>query len=551
MNITAKVHILFAAMGLFVCPPVIVAQTLPTPAEPLPSAPTSQAPLEVTTPEVVVTPIVGRAPPGAENINVTLSGIALDGVTVYREETLRTYYQDLLGNDIPLTQVFEVAEAIEQRYRDDGYPLVQVIVPAQRVRDGRFIMRVVEGFVGDIRLDAPVGSVRARMQAFLDRVKDERPVMSATLERALLLVNDLPGVSARGVLRPGTGEVGGAELVVSAQRKPLDVLLTMNNRGSRFTGPTRGALVVRENSALSVGEELELMVSSTLNDEQRFGRIGYSQFVGDDGLQADAAISYGQSSPGGVLSALDAQTRSTFAGVGLSYPIIRSRKKNLFIEGGIERVQTDVELLDSRESRDRLWVLRAGAALDTFESSGARIAVSGGLRQGLSVFDASERGDAQLSRTDGDPEFSAVYFEASRLARDGQWGLLLATKMQYSFSKLLSSEEFRLGGEAFGRGYEPSELAGEHGVGLTAEAQFYGTSQPAYQVYAFYDLGSVWNEDPGASGRASLASAGIGLRTNLTRNVAAEFELAKPLTRSVGSRNDDGVRAFFQVTARF
>lgn len=551
MKTTAKVHGLFAAMGLLACPLAIVAQTLPTPAEPLPSAPTTQAPLDATPPEVVVTPIVGKAPPGAENINVTLSGIAFDGATVYLEDTLRTYYQDLLGKDIPLTRVFAVADAIEQRYRADGYPLARVIVPAQRVRDGQFTMRVVEGFVGDIQLDAPVGSVRARMQAFLNRVKDERPVMSATLERALLLVNDLPGVSARGVLRPGSGEVGAAELVVSAQRKPLDVLLTMNNRGSRFTGPTRGALVVRENSALSVGEEVELLISSTLDDEQRFGRIGYSQFVGDDGLQANAAVSYGESSPGGVLSSLDAQTRSTFAGVGVSYPVIRSRKKNLFIEGGIERVQTDVELLDSRESRDRLWVLRAGAAFDTFESSGARIAISGGLRQGLSVFDASERGDAQLSRTEGDPEFSAVYLEASRLARDGQWGLLLATKMQYSFSKLLSSEEFRLGGEAFGRGYEPSEIAGEHGVGVTAEAQFYGRSQPAYQVYAFYDLGAVWNEDPGASGRASLASAGIGLRTNLTRNVAAEFELAKPLTRSVGSRNDDGVRAFFQVTARF
>src|SRR3546814_11365408 len=73
---------------------------------------------------------------------------------------------------------------------------------------------------------------------------------SDLLERYLLLVNDLPGISGTGVLRPSGSELVGSELVVTVERKRFDGFAVADNRGSRFTGPF-GASVALAGTALT------------------------------------------------------------------------------------------------------------------------------------------------------------------------------------------------------------------------------------------------------------------------------------------------------------
>ena len=122
---------------------------------------------------------------------------------------------------------------------------------------------------------------------------------------------------------------------------------------------------------------------------------------------------------------------------------------------------------------------------------------------------------------------------------------------------MLSTEEFEIGGLTFGRGYDPSELTGDSGLGASLELQF--SQAPglsflqSYQVYAFYDFGVVWNTDSNTPSQESLASAGIGVRTNLTDWLFADFEVAQPLTRELENRADnrDSERYFFRITGQF
>ena len=113
---------------------------------------------------------------------------------------------------------------------------------------------------------------------------------------------------------------------------------------------------------------------------------------------------------------------------------------------------------------------------------------------------------------------------------------------QYAFDSLLADEEFDLGGVRFGRGYDLGEVSGDNGVGFTGELQY--TRQPGleymnrYQVFAFYDVGKVWQRDAG--GNESLASAGGGVRLWPTPWLSLEFLAAKPLT--LGTQRADGER---------
>ena len=99
----------------------------------------------------------------------------------------------------------EAADQLQKRYRDDGCLLARVVVPPQAVSDGVFRVRIVEGFVSQVQVQGDVGPVRKRVQAYLDRLTALRPARKQDIERYLLLVTDLPGVSAVGGDQYGRG----------------------------------------------------------------------------------------------------------------------------------------------------------------------------------------------------------------------------------------------------------------------------------------------------------------------------------------------------------
>ena len=110
-----------------------------------------------------------------------------------------------------------------------------------------------------------------------------------------------------------------------------------------------------------------------------------------------------------------------------------------------------------------------------------------------------------------------------------------------------------MGGEAFGRAYDPSEITGDDGAAFRLELQRDGTGRllQQYQLYGFYDAGEVWTR--GSNDSSALGSAGIGVRVLVDDTWLGTLEVSKPLTRSVEAMGEDGrdVRLFFTLAANF
>ena len=128
---------------------------------------------------------------------------------------------------------------------------------------------------------------------------------------------------------------------------------------------------------------------------------------------------------------------------------------------------------------------------------------------------------------------------------------------QTSSNPLLSSEEFGIGGRTYGRGYDSSEIVGDHGVAAKFELQW-NTPEPIdfvdkYQLFGFYDVGRVWNDDEVVNNiqRASLASTGLGVRVDVLGNISGEVMAAIPLTRNVQTRGSEDTRFFFSLSSDF
>jgi hemolysin activation/secretion protein len=518
------------------------------------------APIRAPAPPLVIRPGPSAvAPPEAEKVVTTVTSIQLDGVTAYLPGTLEPYYAGLVGHSVPIAALYSAARRIEARYRKEGYVLARVIVPEQAVGDGRFTLRVVEGYVGAVQVSGGSEKSQRLVHRFLDHLTVKQPVRERDLERYLLIANDVPGIATHAVLTPDQGQVGAAALVVEIVEKPVDGYITLDNHGSVFTGPINGAIDVGINDIGGHGGRFEALGFTTFNQEQKYGQLSYQGQVGSEGARLRAYAAYGPSVPGSSLRPLDIHSRSTLFGVAGSYPLIRSRAVSATVNAALEVTNDQQDILGTAFSRDRQRILRLGVLATGVDSRGATTA-GVTLHKGLDILDASSNLDAvPQSRADGAVDFFKVTATLSRsqtlvAANSNSLSLFGSLAAQKSASRLLALEQFRVGGDSFGRGYIPGEISGDDGVGASAELQFTGTtplrSLSHYQLYAFYDYGAARNH--GAAWQ-DLQSAGGGVRVDFLGRFSADFYGAVPFSRgrteAVGRNRS--LHAFFRLNARY
>src|SRR5262249_30235600 len=156
------------------------------------------------------------------------------------------------GQNLTFAQLMEATERLTQYYRDRGFLLAQAYLPAQRIQNGIVEIMILEGRIGDIYTNRH-GHVRLRnsvVRGILDHIKAQRVATEATIERGLLLLSDLPGMSVSSTLQPGK-TVGTSDLTVDYAEGPLvGVALAADDYGSIYTGEYRFGVNLTLNDSL-------------------------------------------------------------------------------------------------------------------------------------------------------------------------------------------------------------------------------------------------------------------------------------------------------------
>ncbi|MEM7651383.1 MAG: ShlB/FhaC/HecB family hemolysin secretion/activation protein [Pseudomonadota bacterium] len=505
--------------------------------------------------------VLQNMPANADKIRFTLSQIQFDGVGAYTEADIRSLYADKLGQSVTLADVYGIASAMTNKYRNDGYILTQVVVPPQTIDGGVVKLRAVEGFVDQIRVSGnDQESALKTIRAYANRISGEGALNVEDLEKFLLLINDLPGVEARSILSPSRTRTGASDLQIIVERDPYEAFLGVDNNGSRYLGPIQFTAAGAVNSFYGNNERISAQfVTAPHNAELYFGSIGYDQPIGTYGTMIKTLYSHTSTEPGFDLDQFDVNGKSDFASIKVEHPFIRSRARNIYghVLFDWRDVQSRNILEPTRE--DRIRAVRAGARfefLDDLFTAGVN-ALSFEIAQGLDIFGASSEDDIRLSRPAGNPTFTKFNAEAQRLQRlTSDLNLLIAGRAQFAGGAMLASEEFGVGGINSGRGFDPSEIVGDDGVSGKVELQW---NEPTpvrwmedYQLFGFYDFGKVWNDDATISDDdESLASTGLGVRADFRNNFKAGLAVAYPLTRDVQTQGDDDPTVYFNLNRSF
>lgn len=521
---------------------------------------------EVPTPQSVPAPVVQPpastqpVPAQAAELRFVLKGVELQGATVYDVAQLRPYFAELIDKEVSLTQVYTLADRLTSRYRNDGYILTQVIVPEQRivVEEGMVKLRVIEGYIDQVRFEGKTLGPREVLEAYAAKIKRSRPLDARTLERYLLLMNDLGGTVARATLSPSQSVPGASDLSVTLTSDRYFGDVGVSNRNNRALGPWRLNANADAYSLFGRYDHSGVRAATTFDDELGFIGLVHDVRADDEGGRLGINVSYARARPEQTANLPpDLLSESSTAALSYTYPLLRGRTRNLYLRGSFTLQNGRTDFADIRLSEDRLRALRIGATFDRADRLRGINLFDAEFSQGLDVLDAVESGSASLSRADGRSDFRKLTLYAARLQGLGKgWSALIAASGQYAFNALLGAEQWAYGGEPFGRAYDPSELVGDSGAAFKIEPRYTqavaGSWLKSYTGYGFYDIGKVWRRDAAdQKGAESAAAVGLGLRLTMTNGYAGFIEFAQPTTHIVQAEGNDDARLFGGVSKRF
>lgn len=517
------------------------------------------------------------APPDAPDIRAdipfaeegfTLRSVTLDGMTAYGPGRFDPLIAEYTGRTVDLDTLNHLAARITGIYRQDGYFLSRAMIPEQEITDGAVTIRIIEGYVSDVFVDDPDGLLSNDtlriLPGIIASIKGMSPLHGPTLERYALLMNKSYGLYIQSILtapkRNGGLEAGAIDIALKVGKNPSVAALSYNNHGSRFIGPHQMTAQWVGGGVLNAYDRLQVQASASVPvREMQYGAADYTLPITPGGLTAHMAGSYSNSRPGYTLKPLEVEGDSTFIETGLSYPLILSRKTMLDIGASFQLHNTATEFLDEELIDDKLRILRLEAQLQHHDAWDGTSMLTAGVNHGVDILGATETGSADLSRAQGHSDFLSFTVDASRQQHlPADFDLYADVGAQYTQVPLLSSQEFGYGGTRFGRAYDPSEITGDQGAAASLELRYRGIGPLFGGVvgiapFAFYDIGKVWNEDPGEK-PISASSAGVGLYYEIGSHVSGAAQVAYPLTKSIATpvmNGDDGPRLLFSLRTTF
>lgn len=565
-------RLVLGATGILAAPPPGQAQLPPPPNSPI----ERMAPR----PMPAVSPDGPRAldanPDEVPDIPIDVRHVSVAGATLFAAEA-EALAQGLTGPAVPLPRLNEARQAISRLYRGRGYALSAVSLAIDRAT-GSVRFDVTEGRIAAVRLDGDIGPAGAMVLRFLNRLTEFPVIDSDTLERYLLLAQDIPGVSVGSVLEASKDDPGALTLIAQVSLKRVTGQVSMDNRAYDLTGPMEFLGIADLNGLTSRGDKTEVALFRGLPNSQNFGQISTEMFIGSSGLKAKLYGGAGVTTPTGNLAALNYTGISNIFGGQLSYPWIRTRRKSLNVYVSADALEsvtmTTTNAVVAQGGADELRILRAGEDFivsDLFlgATRPATSQLSTRLSRGLDILGgfhgtaltpstarANERHDfttlrAELTRS----QTLFVPWEGASVAL---MGLLTG---QYSPDVLPPAEQFYLGGSRFTRGFYAGQVPGDKAIAATVETQLNtildlsaagGHADTAAQFYVFYDWGETW-QNQASDNAARLISAGGGVRLQLSSRLELDLEALGRVTKRPPPLTADmnGIGLYWRLAVRF
>ena len=473
-----------------------------------------------TIPKRMVRPDVPVAPPemkAAPGLTVTVTQFRLLGHTLLGEAQLQSVLAGFLNRPLSFAELQLAAAAVAERYRESGW-VVRAYLPKQEIEGGSVTIQVIEGRFGTTLIDgeAPSHITVARALRYIEaRQHPGEPINADAIERAVALLDDLPGISAASAFREGSQE-GETDLVVKLMDTPVFIgSVEADNTGSRSTGAERLSGNLYLESAANWGEQISLNLIRT--EGSQYARLGLLAPLGYDGLRFGlnaSHLAYSVITPES--AALDVRGTAQTTGIEASYPVLRGRYANLNLLANLDHKSFDNGTNNGSTSSYHINVANLslnGNAFDDLWGGGANSASLALLAGRVDLTDsANQAADAASTQTEGRYHKWKLSLSRNQSVTD-ELSLYAQYSRQGADRNLDSSEKLTLGGASGVRAYPSSEGSGAVGQTFSLEARW--RLPEGFSLSTFYDWAEITAVNPNnvaPSGKTLTELNAYGLR---------------------------------------
>ena len=482
-----------------------------------------------------------------QDISFTIKSWSFEGAKAFSPKELIKQVKDFDKKEIRFDDLSDIVASIEGFYESKGR-IATVTIPPQDVTKGQLLVSVVEAKVGHVKIEKS-GTSRVSHNKIKSTIGSYLPKGSIydaeSLNRGLLLADDLPGVSMTGFLQSGEQDDEVDLILKTSQESPFIGDLGIDNAHARSLGAYRATMAVSLVSPFHLGETIGLQ---TLKSEgSRYGRFSLGMPLGSRGLRMSV---YGSKLGYNVitdeLAALDIEGEVDELGLTLRYPLIRTRKGNLYSTYKLDHriyLSSVAQIVQKHYSIDGISLNLSGNVFDTIWGGGGNSASLGVLHGRVSAKGSTLMNEGyhslfkySVSRQQTISEKLSLFVSLS-----GQITQDVSTSSLHSINRdnnqvdkvedfLDSAESFSLGGINGVRAYPSGEATGSEGRLFSGEFRY--LLGPDLIVKALYDWGWVGSRDPTTIGPSEYEISGAGL--NIAWSAPLGFNLQATYARRFG-----------------
>ncbi|MBT8607987.1 ShlB/FhaC/HecB family hemolysin secretion/activation protein [Polynucleobacter paneuropaeus] len=487
---------------------------------------------------LVQQPKLEQTPVEKKGQQITVSRFTFEGNTLFTTSELEKVVKSWTGKSVYISELQDAAIAIQEFYSTQGR-IAQASLPPQEIKDGVVLIKVLEGKMGSVIVEPVDATGKTSSRFSLERTKayitygvgGQVYIKTQPIERAMLLLNETPGVSATGAFEPGS-DAGLSNFKVKLSDTPwFSGQAALSNYGSASTGAAQALASLSLNNLSGIGDQVNLNAIQSQGSGYVVGN--YIVPIGYDGWKVGVQSSYLQyMTVPNWTSTPSAGSAATFQ-ANTTYALQRSQSANSTAKLSIENrsynnVQTNpVSTLTSYQVTASNAIINGDLAM----SDGSIVNYSAGYVFGnLGIRDLSQsQADQNGVGTAGSYSkltFSLSHAQDLSFLPETTW--TNSVYGQLASKNLNSSEQIYLGGAYGVRAYPTSQGGGSQGAIFSTELMH--RLNENWQVGAFGDLGIVqqyvnlykgWQGLTNANNNYQLGDAGVSAKYSYERAVVS------------------------------
>jgi len=425
---------------------------------------------------------------------VEIKGYRFKGNTLVDSVVLQELVKSWTNRPVGFSDLNDMTVSIQEFYAKQGR-LAKANIPQQDLADGTILIEIVEAKLGNVLVIPKDGKTlridpeRAKKYISVNNESGQF-IDNNSLERSMMLLNDLPGVQTTGDFVAGNS-LGETNFNVNLVDGPLfSGQVALSNFGSPSTGVIQGIANLALNDPLGIGDQVTLDAIQTQGSS--FALLGYSMPVGYDGWRIGLQGSYLQYLTLSDWSSNKSDGTAKTLGANINYALSREQSGNSNLRFGIETRGYNNNIEGQNLSDYNINAFTVNMSGNIFDTNASVINYSATITSGNLRINNPSQAIQDLSGPGTQGNYIKLGINLSRYQQlsflpNTTW--IISANGQLSNKNLNSSEQIYMGGPYAVRAYPVAQGGGSSGLIISTELQY--RLDTNWQVGMFADLGFI------------------------------------------------------------